>query len=125
MSEGIAAVPYHRHDGDGPMNVAMAIPGNASTFLTHFFGRGLADERYVVERFRAMADGDIRRWPGDATAKRRRGAKRVTATVTAVRELRPARNEIIVCTALNLKASGVQYWGDIATGMFHDRRQKG
>ena len=31
------------------------------------FGGGLADERYVVERFQAMADGDIRRAPGDQT----------------------------------------------------------
>ena len=35
-------------------------PGNASTFLTHLFGQGLDDDRYVVERFRSMADGDIR-----------------------------------------------------------------
>ncbi len=28
---------------------------HASTFLTHFFGSGLADERYVVERFKALA----------------------------------------------------------------------
>lgn len=34
------------------MSAAMAIPGNtAATFLTHFFGPGLADSRYVVERF--------------------------------------------------------------------------
>ena len=36
------------------MTAAIAFPGNtASTFLTHFFGSGLADERYVVERFKA------------------------------------------------------------------------
>ena len=29
------------------MSTAIAIPGNtASTFLVHFFGSGLADERY-------------------------------------------------------------------------------
>jgi len=50
---GVSAVPDH-HDGDGAMSTAMAISGStAATFLTHFFGRGLADERYVVERFRA------------------------------------------------------------------------
>ena len=48
------------------MHAAIAVPGSASTILTHVFGRGLADERYVVERFQAMADGDIRRAPGDA-----------------------------------------------------------
>ena len=50
------------------MNTAMAIPGNtASTFLTHFFGSGLADERYVVEWFKAQADGDIPRRPASHT----------------------------------------------------------
>ena len=42
------------------MSAALAIPGNtADTFLVHFFGTGLADDRYVVERYRARADGDI------------------------------------------------------------------
>ena len=36
------------------MTTAIALPGNtASTFLTHFFGNGLSDDTYVVERFRA------------------------------------------------------------------------
>ena len=63
--EGIAAVPDHRHEGDGTMHAAIALPGNSRTILTHLFGRGLEDDRYVVERFQAMVDGDIRRWPGD------------------------------------------------------------
>ena len=42
------------------MSTAIAIPGNtANTFLVHFFGGGLDDDRYVVERFKARADGDI------------------------------------------------------------------
>ena len=57
------------------MHAAIAAPGKASTILTHLFGRGLADERYVVERFQAMADGDIRRWPGDAAAAKGRRAR--------------------------------------------------
>jgi len=93
------------------MSTAMAISGSTTaTFLTHFFGRGLADERYVVERFRAMADGDIRQLPGEIPAKTGRGAKRTVATLKAVREMRPARNEIIVCTGLRIRG-GVQYWG--------------
>ena len=80
------------------MTPALAIPGNtASTFLTHFFGTGLSDERYVVERFRTFANGDIRPWSGEVPGKGRR-AKRVTATLKAVKEMRPARTEIIVCT---------------------------
>ena len=71
------------------------------------FVRGLEDDRYVVERFKAMADGDIRRIPGDgpATTKRRRNAKRATASLKAVQELRPERNEIIICTGLRIKGS--------------------
>ena len=106
------------------MHAAIALPGNASTILTHVFGRGLADERYVVERYRAMADGDIRRAPGDAApAKGRRKAKRTVVSLKAVQKLRPARTEIIVCTGLRIKG-GVQIWGDVATGLFCDRRQK-
>ncbi len=80
------------------MSAAMAIPGNtADTFLVHIFGTGLEDDRYVVERFKAHADGDIRPWPGEAPAKGKgRQAKRVTATLKAVREMRPA------CTEINL-----------------------
>ena len=108
------------------MNAAMAVPGNmAATFLVHFFGSGLADEKYVVERFKAHADGDIRPWPGAVPAKGKgRRTKRVTATLKAVRELRPARTEIIVCTGLRTRG-GQQLWGDLATSLWHDRRQRG
>jgi len=108
------------------MSTAMAVPGNtASTFLTHFFGHGLADDRYVVERFQAMANGDIRRSPGDEPAKNsRRKAKRTTATLDEVKEMRPARTEIIVCTGLRIRG-GVQYWGSVSTGLFCTRKQKG
>ena len=51
------------------MTAAMAMPGNtAETFLVHFFGTGLADDRYVVERFKARADGDIVPAPAEALA---------------------------------------------------------
>ena len=109
------------------MTAALAMPGNtAATFLTHFFGPGLADDaRYVVERFKAMADGDIRRCPDTAPrGGKRRKAKAVTATLKAVKEMRPALNEIIVCTGLKTRG-GVQYWGSISTSLFCDRRQKG
>ena len=110
------------------MTSALAVPANrANTFLTHFFGSGLMDgERYLVERFRAMIDGDIRRCPDEAPAKGqgRRKAKLVIATLKAVKELRPARNEIIVCTGLRSKG-GVQYWGVHAMGIGLDRKQRG
>ena len=106
------------------MTAAIAFPRTtASTFLTHLFGSGLADERYVVERFKALACGDIRRVAGEAPATTKK-VKRATATLNEVKEMRPARTEIIVCTGLRTKG-GQQLWGDIATSMFHDRRQKG
>ena len=72
------------------MSAAIAIPGStAATFLTHFFGPGL-----VVERFQTMADGDIRPWPAKAAARKGRSAKRVTATLKAVRDTSRAAQRI-------------------------------
>ena len=80
----------------------------ASTFLVHHFGRGLMDEgrTYAVERFRARADGDIRRWPLDApaTGNGRARSRPEVATFEQVRDLRPAYNEIVVCTALGTRS---------------------
>ena len=55
------------------MHTINALSNPASTFLIHLFGQGLADERYVVERFQALADGDIRRWPHRGRRAARRG----------------------------------------------------
>ena len=49
--EDVPAIPDNRHDGDGTMHAAIAVPGNSRTILTLMFGRGLEDDRYVVERF--------------------------------------------------------------------------
>ena len=99
----------------------------ATTFLTHYFGGGLIDrgECYVVERFRAMSNVEIRRWPGEAPAKRngRVRPKPEVASVDQVQELRPVYNEIIVCTGLGTRA-GVQYWGYAACSMFGDRNKR-
>ena len=40
------------------MQINGTLQGNARTYLTHMFGRGLDDERYVVERFTSTADGE-------------------------------------------------------------------
>ncbi len=109
------------------MNTAIAVPGNtASTFLTHFFGGGLSDDCYVVERFKALVNGDIRRCADEAPAakKGRRKTKLATATLKAVQAMRPARTEIIVCTGLTTRG-GVQYWGSVSMGLLCDRKQKG
>ena len=79
-------------------------PGNASTFLTHLFGQGFDDDRYMIECFRSMADGDIR--------PLRDGGTRTNVSRQAVRKMRPRRDEIIVATGINLRNSGVQYWGE-------------
>ncbi len=103
----------------------MAMPGNtADTFLVHFFNGGLADERYVVERFKAYVDGHIRPWPGEALAKTRRRANRVTATLMAVKEMRPACTKIIICTGLRTRGE-MQVWGMVAAGLLCDRKQRG
>ena len=87
------------------MTAAMAMPGNtAETFLVHFFGTGLADDRYVIERFRARTDGDIVPAPAEAPrTKGERKTRRTTATLKAVQEMRPACTEIIICTGLKTR----------------------
>ena len=108
------------------MNAAMAMPGNtADTYLVHFFGGGLTDDRYVVERFRALGCGNIVPAPAEALAAK--GGLKVKRTVVSRKEaeaMRPGRTEIIICTGLSTRG-GRQAWGDIATSMFHDRRQRG
>ena len=72
-----------------------------------------------------MLDGDIRPIQPEASrAKGRRKHRRVVVSREEVEALRPARTEIIVCTGLRTRG-GWQIWGDVATGIFHDRRQKG
>ncbi len=108
------------------MTAAMALPGNtAETFLVHFFGTGLADDRYVVEPFRARADGDIVPAPAEAlAAKGRRKAKHKVVSRKEVEAMRPDRTEIIICTGLRTRG-GRQAWGSVALGLFCDRKQRG
>lgn len=97
----------------------------ASTFVTHFFGHGLAEGhgRYAVERFRTRSDGRIRHAePASGKPRARRKARPVTASLRTVKAMRPARNEIVICTALNERGSGVAYYGDLASGLFQGRR---
>ncbi len=82
----------------------------ANTFLTHLSGLGLADERYEVRRYRSSGGGELRPLPAGEKGGRR--SKRVTASRRAVREMRPARDELIVCTGLKVPESGLQLWGE-------------
>ena len=108
------------------MTAAMALPGNtADTFLVHLFGTGLADEKYVVERFKAMADGDIRPIrPEAAGAKGLHTAKHTVVSRKQAEAMRPDRTEIIICTGLRTRG-GRQAWGAVALGLFCDRKQRG
>ena len=67
-------------------NLHRATPEDtAPAFLTHFFGRGLADKEYLISRFQAMANGDIPQvLPEAPKAKGRRRVKRATAILTGV-----------------------------------------
>ena len=109
------------------MTTAMAMPGNtASTFLLHYFGGGLdGDDRFVVERFHAAANGDIRPVrEGAENAKRGRKRGRVVVSREEAEAMRPDRTEIIVCTGLRTRG-GRQAWGVLAAGILCNRRQKG
>ena len=82
------------------MQINGTLQGSARTYLTHMFGRGLDDERYVVERFLSAADGDIRPYGATERAKRGRKQPRKVMSLRAVQRLRPGRDEIIVCTGV-------------------------
>ena len=109
------------------MSTAMAIPGNtADTFLIHYFGGGLdGDDRFVVERFKALSSGDIRPVPDNASdAKGRRRSGRTVVSRKEAEAMRPDRTEIIICTGLRTRG-GKQSWGSLAAGLLCDRRQRG
>ena len=108
------------------MQAAIAPRGDARTFLTHFIGGGLEDDRYVVETFRSLANGEI--VPVRTEAAKPKGRSKARATVLplkAVESLRPARDEIIIATGVKLRHCGVQLWGWRSLGIFADRRQRG
>ena len=108
------------------MQMALAPRGDARTWLTHFVGGGLDDDRYVVETFRSLASGEI--IPVEAGGTRPRGRRKARGrilTLKAVEKLRPARDEIIIATGIRLRHCGVQYWGYRALGIFTERRQRG
>ncbi len=82
----------------------------ANTFLTHLREKGLADERYEVRRYKPSGGGELKPLP--AAEEGGRKSRRVTASRRAVREMRPARDELIVCTGLRIPGSGLQLWGE-------------
>ena len=95
------------------MRTSSSIQGSARTFLTHFFGRGLDDARYVVERYKSDYQGQIRPWRSGKGSKSTRKEARKVMSLRAVQRLRPERDEIIVATGVEL-AGGVQMYGEYA-----------
>ncbi len=95
---------------------------DAQTFLIHLIGQGLEDNRYVVEKYRSHPDGQIEPVePEQPRTKGRRKRRRTIASLATVRKMRPERDEIIVCTGVTLKDSGMQMWGWRSTGIFAAR----
>ena len=93
--------------GDEAMRTGRMFHRNAQTYLVHVFGRGLEADRYVIEKYRSDSDGQIHPVePEQTRATGRRRRRRIVAGAAAVKKLRPERDEIIVCTALNLKGLG-------------------
>ena len=108
------------------MQAALAPRGDARTYLTHFVGDGLEDDRYVVETYRSLANGEI--VPVNADGSRPTGRRKALGRILplkAVEKLRPARDEIIIATGVKLRNCGLQCWGWRALGIFVERRQKG
>ena len=100
------------------MRIGQAFHRDAQTYLVHVFGRGLEGDRYVIEKYRSDSDGQIHQVePEQPVTKGRRSRRRTIMSAAGVKNLRPERDEIIVCTALNLKASGIQLYGLRATGL--------
>ena len=93
------------------MQTALAPSGDARTWLTHFVGGGLEDDRYVVETFRSLANGDIGPVQTEgAKPKSRRKARGTILPLKAVENMRPAHGEIIIATGVKLRHCGVQPW---------------
>ena len=126
LEGGAAPVPVHLSKEHGIMQAALTPRGDARTFLTHFVGGGLDDDRYVVEKFRSLANGEIISVDAGGTkSESRRRARGAVVTPKAVEKMRPARDEIIIATGVRRRSSQVQYWGWLALGIFADRRQRG
>ena len=102
------------------MRIDGTIHGNARTYLTHIFGVGLEDDRYLVERFVSTFDGEIKPY---ARARGGRKQAKKEMSLRAVQRLRPERDEIIIATGVGI-AGGIQLWGSRATHLFVNSRHR-
>ena len=80
---------------------------DAQTFLTHFVGGGLEDDRYVVQRYVSRTNGEsVPVHAGGAKSNRRRKARDTIVTAKALEKMRLARDEIIIATGIKLRNCG-------------------
>ena len=94
------------------MQTIGTLPRTTRTWLVHTFGCGLeGEDRFVVERFTARLDGDIRPIQPEALRRKGRKTKQPIVSRKEVEAMRPARTEIIVCTGLRTRG-GWQIWGE-------------
>ena len=67
------------------MQAALAPRGDARTFLTHFTGSGLDDDRYVIQRYLSRADGDI--VPVEVGGARPKGRRKARLAIVSLERL--------------------------------------
>ena len=95
-------------------------------WLTHFVGNALDDDRYFVDTFRSLANGEI--VPVQSDGSKPKGRHRMRGrilTLKGVERLRPPRDQIIIATRVKRRDCGAQFWGWRSLGIFADRRQCG
>ena len=100
------------------MQMATTLRRSTHTFLTHLFGPGLDDDRYVIERFQSKADGEILPRHGKGASKKGRGKpSREIVSLSTVQRMRPERDEIIICTGVNRTPSAFNIGGTMLSGV--------
>ena len=105
------------------MQMATTLRRSTYTFLTHLFGPGLDDDRYVIERFQSKSDGEIRPRRRNGSSKKGRGkASREIVSLSTVQRMRPERDEIIICTGVNRTTLGVSILGGSRDGLVRERQ---
>ena len=93
------------------MRAATTLHRDTQTFLIRICGPGLDDDRYRVERFQSMAAGE---GPAQDEGRDRVPAGDPGEAARAQRDRRLRRARL---------KGGVWHWGDLATGLFVERKR--
>ena len=93
------------------MQAVIASRGDVRTWLIHLVGDGLHDDRFIVEIFRLLPNGDVVPvQPEGIACNGRCGARGRILTLVVVEKLRPVRDQIIIATRVTRRDRGVQLW---------------